>query len=84
MQHPPRGRGRIEATVLYLTDSVAGRLLRVVFGVIVVLDLVTAATVWSSWRVSRIAAVLIALVLAWLLLGSAQSWSEMTLRALGG
>lgn len=63
---------------------VAGAALWSVFAIILVLDLVTAAAVWASWAVSRSASVLLALVLVWCLIGTLQSWNEVTIRTLSG
>ena len=60
---------------------VAGAWLWGVFAVIVLLDVVTAITALSAWRISRPAAVLLVLVLAWLLFGTALSGAETILRA---
>lgn len=63
---------------------VAGGMLWVVFALVVLLDLTTAATAFAAWRVSRPAAVLLLVILAWLLYGTALSWGDTALRILNG
>ncbi|WP_375386830.1 TspO/MBR family protein [uncultured Amnibacterium sp.] len=60
--------------------AVGGTWLWAVFGVIVLLDVVTAAAAISAWRVSRAASVLLVAVLAWLLFGTVLSGADTLLQ----
>jgi translocator protein len=59
---------------------VAGAGLWLVFAVIVALDVVTLVAATTAWPVSRAAAVLLMVVLAWLLLGTALAGAATLLR----
>lgn len=67
--------------VAFLAQSlVHGAWLWGVFAVIVMLDIATAVTASTSWRATRPAAILLLVVLAWLLFGTALSGADTILR----
>jgi benzodiazapine receptor len=71
--------------VAFMAQSlVDGGLLWVVFALVVLLDLTTAAAAFAAWRVSRPAGLMLVVILAWLLYGTALSWGDTALRILNG